>query len=215
MQYFTTFKRYTTAVQAQEILQLLEANGIACRLADNKSNVDQNFGKESLVDFEVQLYPQDFEKAEAILEAQAAQWINDLPQDHYLFAFTDSELREVVYKKDEWSELDYVLAKKLLADRGYHIDEQDIKVQEELRIAELAKPEDVGFWITVGYIMALLGGFFGVLTGYMVYYSKKTLPNGKKVYAYTNENREHAKSILIIGILVLIITVSWRIFMMM
>ncbi|KOS06103.1 hypothetical protein AM493_08680 [Flavobacterium akiainvivens] len=211
MQQFVSFKKYNNAVQARETQQLLEANGIVTRFADNGASLDGSFGR-AFTDYEIQLNPADFKRAEALLEEQAGKWIAELPEDYYLFSFTDEELFEVIQKKDEWSEIDYVLAKRLLAERGKQIDDKEVERKEMERLYELEKPEEVGIaWIIIGYFTALLGGLFGIFTGYMVYYSKKTLPNGERVFTYNRSNRQHAKIILLLGIVVLIMTICSRI----
>jgi hypothetical protein len=109
-----------------------------------------------------------------------------------------------VLKQDEWSEFDYVLARRLLGERGKTIDEAELHNLRGQRIAELAKPERSHMgWITTGYITSLLGGFFGIIIGYVIWSSRKTLPNGQVVPTYTETDRQQAKIIFILGLIVL------------
>ena len=100
--------------------------------------------------------------------------------DYYLLAFTDAELLEILSKPDEWGHFDYVLAKKLLVDRGYNITDaltQELKAQ---RLNGLAQYEDP--------IMAGRGspiGLGGLISSYIVATHKKTLPDGRQVHAYS------------------------------
>ncbi len=189
MQHFVAFKKYTDAALAHETQQLLQDNGIVSRLADNGASLDSSFGALN-TEYEVQLYPADFERADALLQLQALTWIDDLPQDYYLFSFTDDELHEVLYKKDEWSDLDYVLARELLAQRGMPIDEAYERCLREQRLAELARPEEAGYT-----------GGMSIISAHAIHTQKKTLPDGRTVFTYTQKDRKKAYNELIIGII--------------
>ncbi|MES2487151.1 MAG: hypothetical protein V4581_14540 [Bacteroidota bacterium] len=212
MQNYVTFKKYPDAAQAKEIEQLLLTNNIQCLLVDNASSLDGSFGGMAIKDYEIKLQPQDFAAAEQLLLAYADEWTSNVPDNYYLLTFTDEELYEVLQKKDEWSEFDYVLAQKLLSERGKSIDAQSLKQLEAERMLALAWPDDLHFgWIIAGYVFALLGGLFGIITGYLIYTAKKTLLNGTKVHSYSQGRRAHAKNILIIGCIVVAISGSLRI----
>lgn len=213
MQHFVTFKKYTDAALARETQQLLQDNGIISRLADNNASVDSNFGKEAFADYEVQLDPADFERAEMLLESQAEGLMNNLPEDYYLLTFSDEELYEVIVKKEEWSDFDYVLAKKLLTNRGSTIDEDELKRNQREHLESLAKPEDIGIgWIVCSYVFAFLGGLLGILGGVLIYTAKKTLPDGRRVYTYNDSNRKNAFKIIIVSVVVLFILITYRFF---
>ncbi|GAA4072242.1 hypothetical protein GCM10022389_16930 [Flavobacterium cheonanense] len=76
----------------------------------------------------------------------------------------------------------------------------------------MAKPEENQKpWIVAGYIFALLGGFFGIIIGYVLMRSKKNLPNGQRVYSYNTNDRQQGKMIFYIGIILLPIYIILRI----
>lgn len=201
---YVTFKKYPDAKQARAQQELLLENGIECIFVNASSQLGSLSG-DLMQEFELQMHPENFEKAEELLEKDAESMINDLPADYYLLSFTDEELHDVILKHDEWSEFDYMLARKLLEERGHAIDEAHIRAMRAERINELAKPEkDQKTWVLFGYIFALLGGFFGVITGYVLWTSQKTLPNGQTVYTYSDKDRGHGKIILILSIIVLL-----------
>ena len=54
-------------------------------------------------------------------------------------------------------------------------------------------------WIYFGYFSAIVGGLFGIIIGWYLYYSKKKLPDGKSVYSYREWERIHGKQILLLG----------------
>lgn len=205
-QNYVTYRKFPDAAQAKGLQQFLISNGIECIFVDTSPQVGSSvMGGDMLKECEVQLKPDQFEAADKLLENYAATLFDNLPEDYYLLSFNDEELQDVVLKHDEWSEFDYMLAIKLLAERGKTIDEAHVKALREERITYLAKPEKVHVsWIVAGYILALLGGCFGVIIGYVLYSAKKTLPNGAVVYTYTPADRANGKIILLLGIVMLV-----------
>ncbi|WP_431243320.1 hypothetical protein ACQ9BO_01130 [Flavobacterium sp. P21] len=53
-----------------------------------------------------------------------------------------------------------------------------------------------------GYLFSLLGGGIGMVIGYSLWTSKKTLPNGERVYSYNEADRKHGKTIFILGTII-------------
>lgn len=210
---FTSFRKYPDIVQAEQLEQLLIENNIECILTNNSSGLDSNFSSELLTEYEVKVRFNNFKKAEHLVEELAEVQLNQLPDNYYLLEFTDEELYDIVVKKDEWNEFDYLLALKLLKKRGQPVDDEQIKELNNKRITELAKPEkDQTVWIAIGYTLALFGGFLGLITGYVLWTSDKTLPNGEKVYTYSERDRKHGRFIVILSIVVLLIFTLYRIF---
>ena len=81
-----------------------------------------------------------------------------------------------------------------------------LEALKEQRIIDLAKPEENQVtWIIAGYFFAIIGGLLGIIIGYSLMNSKKTLPNGVQVYSYNNKDRKHGKNIFYIEIIVIIL----------
>ena len=110
-------------------------------------------------------------------------------------------------KADEWNELDFLLAQKILKDRGVEIEEKELESMKEQRFEELAKPQKVpDYWIFFGYLFALFPFLLvGVVIGFFLWTSKKSLPNGKKAYTYTQSDRQHGKYMFVLGVIILLI----------
>jgi len=209
---YLTFKKFPDVQSARGLQHFLIDNGIECVLADTSAQLGSAMAGELNKEYEVQLKQEDFERAEKLIEAYAEKQIDDLPDDYYLLTFTDEELYEVVLKHDEWSEFDYVLARRLLSERGKTIDEAEIKKLREQRIEDLSQPEgNQQGWVIAGYVLGLLGGFFGVITGYVLLTAKKTLPNGQVVPMYSTSDRRHGKTILILSIAVFVVSLAAKI----
>ncbi|KAF2518478.1 hypothetical protein E0W68_09130 [Flavobacterium salilacus subsp. salilacus] len=210
---FTSFRKYPDASQAKGLEQFLSDNNIECLYIDNSPRLGTAFGGEMQKEYEIQIQQPDFEKATLLLEELAKEEVNQLPDDYYLLEFTDEELIDVVVKKDEWNEFDYLLAIRLLKERGKTIDEELITSLNKRRIEDLAKPEsDQTAWIIAGYAFALMGGLLGLITGYVIWTADKTLPNGEKVYTYSKCDRKHGKRIVILSVIVLPVLVAYRVF---
>jgi hypothetical protein len=211
---YVTFKKFPDATEAKHLQQLLIENGIECTFIDNSPRIGGGLtGGELLREYEIQLKQSDFEKAHHLLEQHAEEMMNGIDQDYYLLSFTDEELHDVVLKQDEWSEFDYVLARRLLEQRGKPIDEAELTALRRQRIAQLARPENHHKgWIVAGYIFSLLGGFFGVIIGYVIWSSRKTLPNGQVVHTYTIKDRAQGRIIFITGIIILLLCVAAKVF---
>lgn len=192
---YPIFKVYPTKELALELKELLDKEGIDSVLGDNIPPVDVTFSGSTLEHrYEIRIKQSDFPKAEEILESHAKNMIELVDQDYYLFDFTNEELYEILLKADEWNEFDYMLAQKILTDRGKPIDQELLTTFKKERIKTLSEPEgNQKQWLYAGYIFALLGGVIGIIIGYFLWTSKKTLPDGSKVYAYTSEDRSKGK----------------------
>jgi len=202
---YSVFKKYPTVGQAQEIIKFLNENSIETQFGENTSSLDSNFSGSSFNnEFEIKIKETDFEKANHLLEEIAENQINQVVSDYYLFSFSDEELYDIILKQDEWNEFDYSLSKKILADRGKSIDLDLLKSLKRQRLEDLAKPEEnQKIWIISGYIFALLGGLLGIIIGFVLMTSKKTLPNGKLVYSYNEKDRIQGKTMFYIGLIML------------
>lgn len=202
---YSIFKKFSTLEQANELKELLNENGIESLLTDNILPFDVTFSGNTLHhEYEIKIQQSDFKKAEEILEKNAENLIDGIDKDYYLFEFTNEELYEILLKPDEWNELDYTLSQQILKQRGKSVDKELLNSLKNERLKDLAKPEaNQKPWIIAGYILSLSGGFLGLIIGYSLWTSKKTLPDGQKVYSYSTNDRKHGKYIFYIGLIVI------------
>jgi hypothetical protein len=210
---FSIFRKYSNLEQAQELKMLLSNNNIESILDDNIPPVDVTFiGNTLNHEFEVRIKATDFNKAEAILNNHEDIALEEVDKDYYLLNFSNEELCDVLLKSDEWSAFDYSLTQKILTNREQSIDKNLLNSLKNQRLIELAKPEtNQKPWIISGYIFALLGGFLGLIIGYFLWTSQKTLPNGQKIYSYTTNNRMHGKYIFFISLIIFPLSLLIRI----
>ncbi len=201
---YAIFRKFPTIADAKEMELLLNNHDIETIIADNIPPVDVTFSGSTLLnEYEIQIKQEDFKKAEEILQENAGDILEQVEKDYYLFDFADEELYEILLKSDEWSAFDYTLAQRILEDRGKTIDKSLLNSLKNQRLEDLAKPEgNQKSWIIGGYIFAILGGLLGLIIGYSIWTSKKTLPNGEKVFSYSEEDRNQGKYIFYIGLIV-------------
>ncbi|MGC4022060.1 MAG: hypothetical protein QM734_09015 [Cyclobacteriaceae bacterium] len=152
------------------------------------------------------------DKADSLLNKVGEKASEAVGKDHYLYEFTDEELFDILSKPDEWNEMDFHLARRILSERGKEIQSETVELLKKQRLKELSKPEESSkAWIYAGYFFAFLGGFLGIFMGISFLTAKKLLPNGQKVPAYSSSVRNHGMKITIIGIIMFIISIVIKI----
>ncbi|RKS25268.1 hypothetical protein CLV94_0298 [Flavobacterium endophyticum] len=211
---FITFQKFNLKEDAVELATFLRESQIEYRIEDTSSGLDGNFGNSELAkDYLIKLKKEDFEKADILLLQISSNLVETIDRDHYLHEFTDEELKEIIVKKDEWSHLDFLLAQKILKERGQEIIPEEIEKHRKQRLEDLSKPEEhQGGWIIAGYLFAFLGGFLGFFIGWFLKTHKKTLPNGDRVYNYTESDRKQGNRILIVSLFFFLFWIGVRIF---
>ncbi|WP_291286032.1 hypothetical protein [Flavobacterium sp.] len=204
---FITYKRFNNINSAEEFGQLLKKEKIEYVIENNSLSLDATltgnaFGNE----FCVKIDKSQLKVVDEILLKKGEEDIEEVPNDYYLLSFSDDELIDVITKSDEWNTFDVALSKKLLKEKGKEITPADIEEIKNKRLEQLAKPEkSQKTYIIAGYIFAILGGLLSLFIGWHLLTYKKTLPNGDKVYAYSENDRKQGNRIFILGIVFLII----------
>ncbi|HZY38991.1 MAG TPA: hypothetical protein VFE53_20160 [Mucilaginibacter sp.] len=214
---FITYQKFDDIVLAEALIDLLEENEIAYETEEEAFRFDPSLVlSNAKKEYAVKIKGDDFGRVTQLLQANEAENIDGVEQDYYLFSFTDEELMEVVTKADEWSAFDVVLAKKILADRGKPISDDIIEKIEEQRIEELKTPEPPQtFWVTIGYVIAFTSivlPFFicviGLFIGWYLSSFKKTLPDGERVFGYTEKDRRNGKRIFYLSIIIFFLNIA-------
>jgi hypothetical protein len=97
-----------------------------------------------------------------------------------------------------------ILAKRILKERGYDLSEKQVVEMRSTRIRELAVQEkESPSWIILAFITAFVVPFIGLILGLSLLQSKKLLPDGTKVFTYTDRVRSHGKTITVISCIML------------
>ncbi|MDB5091418.1 MAG: hypothetical protein JWR09_5412 [Mucilaginibacter sp.] len=210
---FITYQKFNDIALANELAELLEEHGINYRVEEDSLtfNPSFNLNDELSKEYAVKISAGDFEQVNELLKQDASEQIGDVEKDYYLFDFSDDELKDVVAKADEWNAFDVQLARKLLAERGHAISDAEIAKIEGKRIEELKATEpSQTWWIFVGYVFALAAGVLGFFIGWHLWTYKKTLPNGERVYQYSESDRRQGKIIFYLSFVALACAFAYR-----
>ena len=210
---FLPYQSFANAAVAQGLLTLLRHHHILYEPALDEPAFSLNMAYNPTdTRFVVRLRADDFEAAQQLEDALNQHLTTRPDPGHYLFAFTDEELFDILVKADEWNSYDVALAGQLLRQRGREVSADTIRLLRQHRMDELARPEPTQkTWIVAGYFFAILGGFLGLLIGWHLHYHSKTLPNGTQVRAFSARDRVHGYRILLLSVFGLFISILLRI----
>lgn len=210
---YSSFKTFNEKETAEDFAEILKEYGIDFYIEEDVLEFDPTYANNALdKDFHIMIKQEDFGKAKQAYEAYFAKGLHNAPPDYYLFSFSDEELKEIMAKPDEWGTFDYLLAEKILKDRGISITEtekQTLKTERYKVLQEQQKEKPSN--ILLYYIFCLIVFPIGILIGWAWAYSKKTLPDGKKVAAYDSDIQRHGKIIFALALALFVLVVVWKV----
>jgi hypothetical protein len=208
-----TYRSFTESDRAMAMGEILRANEIPHTITEDRESLDSLYGdKQYRRHYFVKIRKEDFHTVDVILLKHSSQFLDTVDHEHYLFTFSNEELYDILAKPDEWNEFDYLLAQRILDNRGEKVDISVIEKLRSDRIKELAKPDEKGQqWIAIGYIFAFFGGVLGIIIGWHLQSFRKTLPDGNQVYAFNANDRMHGFRILVLGIVMMIFWIGYGI----
>jgi hypothetical protein len=204
MNEYSNYMKFLKREDVDPFENILIENQIKFNIIETKKPVAKTTISDTITEYWLRISESDFEKVDKLVENDMLA--EKIAQDHYLNDFSNEELIEIIEHFDEWNKADLIKARIILKERGKNISDEEIQLMKEQRIVELGKPETAKRgWIIAGYLFAFLGGFIAIVIGVSISNSKKNLPNGKKVYCFDEKSRRHAKYILLLGILIIIV----------
>lgn len=217
------YQTFSAKELAIELTNFLSENNIAFKTEVFNTTFDSAFTNNSNKDYTVKINASDFEKVDTLLLEAMKDELDNAENDYYLFQFSNEELFDLIRKRDEWSQFDVLLAKKILQSRNVEFSQElDNKIKQE-RLVELAEPKKADkIYLTVLYTLSIVlifiplfykitgfyVGFIFFLLGLHLKTSKITLPNGNQVFEYTLKDRVHGREIMIINVVGIIISVG-------
>jgi hypothetical protein len=144
-------------------------------------------------------------RAEKTLHVYYQKKLDLVPPDYYLFNFSDLQLMEILRAPDEWGYLDYPLAIRILSNRGVSISKEDLDKINADRIAVISRPANSpasSIWLA--YLVTIFWPA-GLMAGGIMAFMKKTIYNGDRVYAYSENDRKHGIRIILLSALFFLI----------
>ncbi|PZF70893.1 hypothetical protein [Taibaiella soli] len=221
-----TFQRFETLEEAEGASKLLQTEGIPVEIENVHGILDSNFiGKEYGNNVFLKIPQEDFNRARQLLIDHTPVDISTVDKDYMLFSLSNEELEEVLAKPDEWGAYNYNLAKAILQQRNVSVDNKNIETLREERIQQMAEPKTIdSFWVMLTYALVVLcliktfllsfvwiGIFWMVpvycaVWGWAVSRTRKTLPDGNRIFAYDTPSRKHGNIIFLGGIITVLLT---------
>lgn len=210
---YLTYQKFNDLQSANALCVLFQENNIEFLLENESKSFDPTFVTSELnEEYKVKIKEIDFDLADSLNLQISIDLLNNIPDDYYLFTFTNDELIDIIAKRDEWNQVDFLLAQKILKEKGIEVKDKQIDILLQQRIAELSKPiESKEYWIFIGYIVALLGGVLSVIIGWHLLTYKKRLPNGNMVAGYSAKDRDHGFYMMIIGTIFFIFWLIYKV----
>ena len=222
MEKLLVFETFFEKEQALRTAATLENNGIFVSIEENLSPLDSNFiGQQFNNPYSLKIPGHQFEKAHDILNSQTKINLDDVDPDYVLLSFTDEELIDVLKNRKEWGVYNFKLAEKLLQSRGVPVSADAVAKAQILKEQEHAQPVQYDtYWIVIGYAMVILSlavtysdnfyspvfftfpMLFALVVGFWLFFSKKTLSNGTRVFMYNRTSRLNGLIIFCLAIIV-------------
>ncbi len=215
MEQLPVFEKYRDPRVAETEARALQKAGIAIQLENDSGQLHELVYPMDVLSahYLLRMHARDFAAARNALERHYENEIQKIDDDYMLYQFTDKELIDVVLKADEWGPLNKVLALHILEERGIPIHSSVVEGIQKDRHEKIKEPEKFdSVWIIIGYAMALFGGLLGIVIGWYLDSSRKTLPDGTRIYQFTPEDRRHGRRIIVVGIVAFAASMALRLF---
>ncbi len=205
------YEHFVQREQADELAEALEKAGIFALVESSAPLVFDPTFANNAPEYMVCIDADDFERADSLQQAWSEENFARLPKTYPLFGCDNQQLMQILREEDKWSKFDAWLAQKLLRERGEEVDKAKIQAWRSERLADLRKkePRPTGLLI-LGYVLAILGGLLALFVGWHLQNNSRQLPNGERVFAYSEEVRQQGKIIFYIALFVMALFALWN-----
>lgn len=191
MSRFVTFRTLYSEEAANQLAQFFEQHQVPCKVGADMRKRDHIF-MGGIMDFEyyVQIEPDDFDKANQLLDQEAERELNDVPDDYYLYDFTMEELKGIRNDRSQWSNLDYVLAGKLLQEKQSAPPAPTPAAPASTVIREPRSHTLLEIILLgLGYALLFFYPLIPVIGGLLIARTKKPVAGGKTQYEFSEPSR--------------------------
>lgn len=225
---YLTFETYALKEEADKASELLAQAGIDSFIVDDPANLDSNFvGAKYNNGHSLKLAGQNFDKARHVLSEKTIIDLSEIDSDYFMLQFSDLELLDVRAKPEEWGIYNYRLAEELLKQKGIDGSKR-INVIRSEHIDSMTQSKNADSWalmiaytfmllilfIPILWNMGIIGHFgytllppwIGLILGCVYAYSKRTLPDGTRIYQFNRKTRIHGRILFygtLLGLLLL------------
>ncbi len=205
------YRSFNDKALATELYQKLAEEGIPVVWEDTEGFFDASFANyEFLNVYYIKLKHEDFKRADEILMQSVSESKDEPVGDYYLLSFSNDELMDVLRKPDEWNEFDRYWAKKILDKKGIEVDQEKLEQVRAERLTELKQPWAldklwiicaIALWVAAFWFIHIYIAVAVIFIGAYIALSKKTMPDGQRVKAFSPGDRLIGKIVLVAGIL--------------
>lgn len=206
---FVNYKSFNDKAVAIELYEKLRQEGLTVEWESSVGIFDASFANDEFMHlYYVKLRKQDFERANVIMMERVKQK-NERPKEgYYLYSFTTTELLDVIRDPLEWNEYDRYWAGRLLQERDVEVKEEEFTQIKTVDIDSMKKPWKLDrVWLLLPLVLIILGLYFlhfyfaigCILIGGYIGFSKKTLPDGDRIRAFSANDRFWGKIVMITG----------------
>ena len=207
---FVKYRSFNDKSLATELYQKLSETGIPVAWEDTEGFFDVTFANNEILHlYYVKIKQEDFKKADELLTNSVLECDQQPVGDYYLFSFSNDELIEVLKSPDEWNAFDLYWAKKILTSKGIVISEEELEQGHIKRMEELKRPWMLdklwlictfAIWVTGLAFINIFAAAAVIFISIYISFSKKTMPDGYRVMAFSETDRLLAKIFFAAGI---------------
>lgn len=205
---FVTAHSFSDTEEAEMAAAVLKENSVAFYIEEARLSFDATFSyKTNPYSVHLKVKEEDIGKVLELLDAAAREEgveTTDITLASLFESYSDEELLEVVSHRDEWKDTEVQLAEQILDKRGITLSENEKRKMWKDRVAEVRKPQkgSIG-WLIFGFVLALMGGLFGIMLGFAYCTLKGKDPEGNSYFIYDDRTRTLGLLMTLLGILVI------------
>ncbi len=203
-QEWAIFERFKSKELLEEYQKMLDKAQIPYQIGSNQLVLPEEIQQD--IYYSLSLRSSDFEVLYRLQKEEALKQGVYKSKDYYLNNFSNEELYAVLEDQQSWHQTDILAAQYILSQRGISLSDEDLELFRLQQLIEQRRPKTASKKeLTRAYFFALLGGFLGIFFGLHFVYDKTTLPNGRKVYSFSERTRIEGRRILTLSLFVLIL----------
>lgn len=197
MKILKDYRIFETKEELQDLEELLKENNLKYFIQESNDIADKKYL--------LQISPDDFQKVDELCETLVDIDLDKLPDDYYLFEYQDEELVEILLNRSEWSEFDYVIARRILSQRNVNLNDYPVlnihkdNVKIESIDTEFIEESFGTENLVMSYLLALLFGPYFLVRYFVIITAKERLEDGSLAFKYHKNLRSNAIAICFIG----------------